>query len=802
MTDGPQLGRREAARHPWSEDATVIIDVASLTHRVAQDITTLLGYPLRGDGPNAGGWSPQFRVLRDAALDNLHRMVDVLEHHGVQTGRLLLAVPAHRFPPTETGWRLTSDGSQAKEEQDRTEFIMRSAKVGERVALELRRAGRHGIEVRQLEGYFSARGEHCVDEQSVLAALLSSWHEPGRTVHIVSWDADLTIAPWLAAHGRIMLTRDIGADEGRRLIGRLDRHRPDHLPDRSLPPHLKLSIESLRLLMLGRAVLPEEHSAIQDELAQRLPRSLPSTFIDPRPDGERLVDPSQGDRELTGPIGAPAPRRWFDLRKEALNGDPESSDAAVVVVDSFGLMTTANRADIPARTPTVLSVKRALAPLGIAGELAQLAVIPDIVDSDHNHIALSRLVDGQEVEGLTREALTGPLKDGMRWLDHQNQSAIDSYHLDGRASTISTTSVFGASRLSLFGKVPMALEEKESVVLLAADVLWAILFTELPVIVLSDRADLLVALHVIERMVDPDRRMRERIVRVGMHADVFTGEGIPVARSHETSPWATVMLTARMITDLLRLDAAHEEDPAVAANATDVIAFDPVSGMYVLLDEQGRPAGRIPIKELVRLPLHLITELVDPAAGKASELRDLVTAELELHLDLSRPLPRPTLMRRRQRRTAVRATEATAQVIGHATGSVNIRLGPGHMPSRREVSTPLPGLVPARDTIVRILVEARQDGACTLVLPDLSDLPAELGRPRPATVLDGARARLEVPLDPSDERSDVGEEVRLLPLLGPFAPPKRGDVVLVTGVGNGRVQAVSTPISWPTTSAS
>jgi len=800
--DALPVGRREAAQHPWSEDATVIIDVASLTHRVAEDVTTLLGYPLRGEGQSNGRWSPEFRVLRDAVLDNLHRMVEVLEHHGVRTGRLLLAVPAHRFPPTETGWRLTSDESQAQEEQDRTEFIMRSAQVGERVALELRRAGRQGIEVRQLEGYFSARGEHCVDEQSVLAALLSSWHEPDRTVHIVSWDADLTIAPWLAAHGRIMLTRDIGADEGRRLLGRLDRHRPDHLPDKSLPPHLKLSIESLRLLMLGQAVLPDKHSAIRDRLAQRLPRSLPATFVDPRPDGEYLVDPSQSDRKLTSPIGAPAPRRWFDLRKEALADKPETSHAAVVVVDSFGLMTIANRADIPARTPTVLSVQRALAPLGIAGELAQLAVIPDIVDSDHRHIALSPLVDGRKIEGLTREALTGPLKDGMRWLDRQNQAAIDSYHLDGRSSTISTTSVFGASRLSLFGRVQMALEEKESVVLLAADVLWSILFTELPVIVLSDRADLLVVLHVIEGMVNPDRRMRERIVRVGMHADVFTGEGIPVARSRDTSPWTTVILTARMIADLLRLDAANEEGPAVPAETTDIIAFDPVSGMYVLLDEQGRPAARIPIKELVRLPLHLITELVDPAAGKVSELRERVTAELELYLDLSRPLPRPTLMRRKQRRTAVPATEATAQVIGHATGSVNIRLEPGHMPSRREVSTPLPGFVPARDTIVRILVEARQDGACTLVLPDLSDLPAELGRPRPATVLDGTRVRLEAPLDPSDERIDTGEEARLAPLLGPFAPPKRGDVVLVTGVGSGRVQAVSTPVSWPTASAS
>ena len=791
--------RRDASTNPWSRDATVIVDVANLTHRIAEDMTKMLDHPVRSRrGPR--GWSPQFVALRDAALDNLHRIVDVLDHHGVETRRLLLAVPALRFPPRETGWRSTSMESDESAEQERARFIQRASSVADGVARALRVAARGDIEVRALKGYFSPLGEHCVDEHGALAALAESWLEPGRPVHVVSSDADLSIAPWLAGDGPIILTRELADSDENSILSRLRRHRPTHIPRRELPPHVRLTKESLRLLMLGRAELPPQHAALQAQIRRRVDAELPSLMIETGADGDRLVDPRMRDRELTHVIGRPHSRRWYDLRTDALL-DPAVSYGAVVVVDSFGLMTTANRAGVPARTPSVKSVERALAPLGIPGELAQLAVIPDIVDADHRIVGIAKSIDGHELTTVVREALTGPLKNSIRALDRRNQKAINTYLDDGKRWTIATTSVFGASKLSRFGAAPMALEEKESVVLIVADVLWALLRTDLPVVVLTDRADVMVALHVIEQLIGPERRMRERLVRAGMHTDTFSGEGIPVTQSHEDSPWTTVLLTTRMLVELLRLDAGREGEPVTLAATTDIVRFDAISGDYLLLDDEQRPIGAIPIGELARLPLQTIGKLTGVDRGDASTRRRAITTRLRLHLDLSRPLPRPTLLRPKDRKTAVPAVEAAGQVIGNRTGTVDVRVASEHGTGRHVVTSPLPGFVPAPDTEVQILIEPRKNGTCTLVLPDLSSLPPEIGRPRPATVIGSALVRLEASLDPDDVRGDTGRTVRYAPLLGPFPRPKQGDVILVTRIDDDHVQAVSTPVRWPTRAA-
>lgn len=781
---------------PWSTDATVVVDVASLTHTVARSVLGSIGLPSEVREKAKKRWTKEFIEVRRALLHNLHRVVDLLEHHGVAAGRLLLSVPLSPFPPAMTGWRFSADGANEAGEQERAEFLLQLADIEDQTRLALRRSGRDGVEVRSLDAYFSADGEHCVDEQCVIAATLRSWTDPTSTTFVLSWDADVSVAPWLAGGGRILLVRDISSDDERAMLHRLKRHRPDHLPGGELPEHLRVTRDSLRLLVHPQDVATAE---LRERLASWCSKPLAPVALRSGDDGELVVDTSDERRPLRRRLGAPHPTRWFDLRRSGLT-EVDEPCTAIVVVDSFGLMTTANRAGIPALVPSVASVERALAPLGIPGRLGQLAVIPDILNRDHGTVMLSEKVEGLVLDPVIREALSAPLRNGIRTLDEENQRAIDSYRNDRRPWTIATTSVFLSTHLTRIGRSPTALEEKESTVLLAADIMWALLETDLPVIVLTDRADLMVALHLIEQHIGPERRMRERLMRVGFHTDTFRGEGIAVERSREDSPWTTVLLTARMIADLLRLDASRQGDPAALPRATDLVAFDPISNTYDSLDAAGEPHGSIPIAELAKLPLSEILPLVGGEEADAEERRGRLTAALELHLDLRTPLPRPRLLRRERQGpppSAVRADEESAEVMGHALGNVRIRRAPGNGPVKRDVEAPLPGYLPPSGSEVTILVQ--QDGdACTIVLPDLSAVPAESGRPRPATITDGGRARLEAPLDPDDHRDDIGAIVRIAPLHGPFPAPQRGDVVLVTHLAPDRVQAVSTAITWRT----
>lgn len=786
---------------PWATDVTVIVDVASLTHTVAEDVLNWLGLPAK---TRHRQWTQEFLDVRTALRRNLHRVVDVFEYHGVRPARLLLSIPSHPFPPAATGWRPTEEEMLRNPDQQRGAFLLELADTEKETRRRLDAEGRDDVEVQVLPAFFSADGEHCVDEQCVLAAAASSWDDPDRKVFVLSWDADVTVAPWLAGGGPILVARSMNNKEAAKLKYRLARHRPDHIPTGELPPSLRLTTESLRNLLVHPEDLSDASEELRGRLAKHRTTDMVTLSVEVRDGARRLVDPSQRDNEgqartLTQDIDRPHPQRWFDLRRHGLLGTGEPC-AAVVVVDSFGLMTTANRAGLPARVPSVTSVERALAPLGIDGRLGQVAVIPDILNKDHGQVALSRTIDGHELDTQLRKALSAPLRSGLTALDVDNQKAIDSYLDDEKPWTIPTTSVFASSHFDRIGRSPVVLEEKESAVLLAADIMWLLVNTDLPVIVLTDRADLMVALHLIEDHIGPDRRMRERIVRVGFHADTFRDEGVGVTDSQEKSPWTTVLLTARMVADLLRLDASDVDTTAVLPETTDLVAFDPISNVYDTLDADGDRDGSIPIGELARLPLSDVVPLVDVEADEAEERRTRLSAALELHLDLRTPLPRPRLLRRGRAappRRVVRAGEETVDVTGHALGTVRIRRRPGDGPVRMEIEAPLAGALPPIGTEVSIVVE-EHGGDCTLILPDLSAVPAEFGRPRPATVLDRTLVRLEPPLDPDDVRDDVGETVRLAALRGPFPALRPGDVVLVTHLEKRRVQAVSTAITWPT----
>lgn len=784
-----------APEDPWSTDATVIVDVASLAHRIAEDVTGWLGFDVKVDG----WWSPQFRLLRDAVIADLDRVVPMLEPYGVVTRRLLLGMPLHRFPPPVTGWRATEDGERERAEQVRAERIDRYRQAEQTTRQRLRETGHDAVAVSVLDGYFSTDGEHCIDELCVLAAASESWRHPERTVHVITWDADVSVAPWVAGEGRILLTRDLNGDERKRLLSRMARHRPDHLTENRLPPHLALMVESFRTFVRPGS-LPHG-SAVRELLAQRQ-AEVPAvrTALVTGDDGLQLIDVRDPDRRLTDALDRPHPQRWVTKRREALL-DPPTPLGAAAVVDTFGLMTTATRSRVPTRAPTSVSVDRALAPLGIDAPLAQLAAIPDVLNADHGLLRIADNLDGAPILPSARERMLRPIRAALRRMDRGTEKATDGYRDDGRLETISTTTAFAPSRLDRIGSRPDLLEEKESATFLAADLLWLLQHTDLPVLLLSDRPDLVVMLHRMSEFLPEDARIEQRVLRIGMHADTFTGDGITVARSNEVSSWPTMLLTERMLVELFRLSEADDSEGGrqrrrpSGPTLTDVIAYDPISNMFDVLSDGGAE-GPVSVGEVARLPMWEADDATGATDEAEQNLHDRLTAQLELHLDLRGPLPRPVLARPRLRDGVVRAVRTTAEVTGHGDGVVRIRLATTDGPPRREVKIPLPSMSIAKGSTIDVVVEVSHDadGACTLILPDLREVPHELGHPRPATLLDQNRVRLDEPFDPDDRRTDVGTAQRSAPLHGPFIPPRSGEQVMVTERGDGRVQIVSTAL--------
>jgi hypothetical protein len=270
---------------PWSTDATVVVDVASLAHwmREAVERRTRTAHIRSG----AEGAPPDVELT--LVERGFHRIVDVLEHHGVRTGRLMLSTTLGAFPPESSGWR--PRGDRGKAHQKRQRAIAEAGALIQRVsqALEPR-----GIVVTGLPGMRGTSGEHCVDELCVLAAVHASWTAEGdRDVVVISRDADVAIAPLLAGPGRILLARRMGQAEVDQLASRLVRHGMDP-DDAPLPPaHLRLLVTALRG-MLRPEDLPA--GSVRDALAD-----LPTEDVPPvelvEVAGERILrnahDPAQ-----------------------------------------------------------------------------------------------------------------------------------------------------------------------------------------------------------------------------------------------------------------------------------------------------------------------------------------------------------------------------------------------------------------------------------------------------------------------------------------------------------------------------
>lgn len=777
---------------PWSTDATVVVDVASVAHWMMENVEHRLGSAHRLSG--AEGAPPQ--LTRADVARGLHRIVDVLEHHGVRTGRLLLGTTLGGFPPESTGWRLRDGGPDQRARRQR--YIAAGEALVRRIGGLL---ADRGIPVTGLPGMRGRSGEHCVDELCVLAAAHASWTErQGRDVIVISRDADVAIAPLLAGAGRILLARRMGQADVNELAGRLERHGvdPDVAP---LPPaHLRLLVTALRGMLhsedLPAGPLREALAALPEE---EVP---PVELVDV--DGQRILRNAHNPAQrLSSPLDIDHDRTWLERRRPLL----DAGVRATAVVDPFGLLATANRIDIAGRIPTAASVARALAPLTLPQPLGQLAVIPDLLDGDHGLIRVSDRIGGVQLVPSTHDVVTEQVRAGLLGIDAEVESALDSYAYDDLPETLGTASQFARRALASIGASARALEEKESTTFLAADLLWALMHTDGSVVLVSDRPDLVALLDVMDDHFGEQLGMRGRVSRIGLQADPFAAEGIRVDRSGAATRWPTALLTGRMIADLLRIgDGPQEPDSAETSGADggpgaaptaviEAVAYDPVLNRFAVRDIDGRRVGDVGMEDVVQFPVDTVSLMALPDEESATRLRTLLATSLRLHLDLRVPLPSARLAREGDERL-VGASILSARVIGHRDGGVVVRVTSSSRPGEVvEARMPDVAAVPASGADVEIVVT--EDGEhCRLLMPDLSHVPDAVGRPRPARIVADDRVTLLDPLDPADVRVDSGREVRVRRLLGPYPQPAVGDVVLVTALDAGLVQVVSTPLAW------
>jgi hypothetical protein len=773
---------RDVGEEPWSTVATVIVDVASIAHWVRDEVRgrVVSAHQRSGaDGEPPG--TPLWTMTR-----GLHRIVDVLEHHGVRTHRLLLGLTLDAFPTEESGWKPAEPPDDEQARWKRRKAIENAEKLLARVTDAL--AGR-GVVVEGLPGLFGASGEHCVDELCVLAAAHASWTGDGSDVIVVSRDADVAVAPLLTGRGRILLARRMNAEDARALAGRSERHGTDG--SGGTVPHLRLLGLAMRRLLLPED-LPE--GRLRDLLA-----TLPEDEVPPvelaELEGRHVLRNARNVAQiLSTPLDVPPDRTWLERRQPLLDCGVRS----VAVVDPFGLLAAANKSGIPGRVPTAESVAEALEPLSLPLPMGQLAVVPDLLDADHGIISVADRVGGRELVPRMREVLTARVQRSLLYFDEEMESSLDSYHEDDLPETVGTPSQFARGPLTRIGRSPAALEEKESAVLLAADLLWALMHTDGPVVLVSERPDLVALMDLLDRLFGQDLNLHGRLTRVGLHADPFTGEGISVKRSGRTTSWSTMLMTGRMIVDLLRIEDDGRPDGETRVRpetVTEAVAFDPTLGTFAVRDLGGHVLGEVALEDIIQVPVEDLGPIERGDRRDSLRLLRALARDLRLHLDLRRPLPRVRLTRPGEH-GVIGGTVLSARIVEHRAGGVAVRLElTGDAGVVVEATAPPLAALPEIGRNVEVVVG--DDGVhIALTVPDLAGIPDTVGRPRPARVTGGGRAVLLVPLDPTDVRTDIGAVVNLHPLFGPYPKLAKGDVVLVTTLDEGLAQVVSTPLGW------
>jgi len=492
----------------WLE-ADVVVDVANLAHAIAH---------ARGSG---GRREPSLVLL-----------AHLLGGYGIDVRSFTVVLPTRPFVGlgrTLSDLRVTGAADRTSDEA-RAEVRRRLDEAEIWVARErtaLAEAELPGLRV--IEGALTGLdrgGERSVDELAVLAALHLVWmipdeaaflrtpDRPARGVVLVSEDRDVaTVASEVAAGRPLYTLAGHTRDRSRQARRREDAGARPWL----LVPEAALAALADRTVK-GRAVIDEALADLtvcrgtqEDDARIRLRLGADRNLA--------ASSPMPTDRRRAAPTGS-----WEWRRERAKEGA-----RTIAVVDEYGLQRVGQRALGAAFLPEPDDVRTVLIDhAGFNGEVAHLAVVPDLRDlpgEDHGTDPGRPTSRPEDRYRKALENLDKVLDRAFTWRRKRARTVVDR-------SDLRHIGLRHEKDASLPLTERFAIEEKRSVALLAANVLWALQRTDAQVVLASDRA---VLADVLERMADiatdpQDQRavraaITARVTRVGLHADPWRAEG-------------------------------------------------------------------------------------------------------------------------------------------------------------------------------------------------------------------------------------------------------------------------------------
>ena len=454
MREGPRTITRAGRQAPmghWVRSA-VLIDVANLAHAI-------------GEARRATGEQPDAAPVQP----DLTRVREVFRHLGIEVTGFGVALPLE--PVELLGVRAKPAIRHDAIERSRRWLMQQQRSLGSEM-------------VRAIAGGIDGHGEFGVDAMCVLEAIAVSWAPDVDALVVVSGDADLMVAQHYVTDTPIFAAGSYTAKQRRQL--RLENRGWIDLRAAALrhmaPPRGRAAGPPLPPVVLEASKADTTDLDRHDDAA---PPPTPGRHLAWLEDGQRIVISSDVDAEL-------------DITRHQRRMQAVSRAATVAITDPYDLSLSAGRALGISKLPTPATVEELLTVLGFDLPLAQFAAVPDIID---------RFLASADIDQLQRQAL--------EQLDGELEALIEAHREDGDVRTLVSVGRLAAERPDAIDPDLRHIEEKKVLTTLAADVLWALHHTSLPVVVVSDRAELVYLLDKMQRFV-PDAR--QRLVRIGLHA--------------------------------------------------------------------------------------------------------------------------------------------------------------------------------------------------------------------------------------------------------------------------------------------
>jgi hypothetical protein len=492
--------------------------------------------------------------------------------------------------------------------------------------------------VRPLRGGTDGRREIGVDAMCALAAIATAEREGVEAVVILSCDTDLIA---VQEHVDRLPVYVAGCFDGRA---------------RSLLRKQRRAWIDLRPESFAAMATPSRRHP-----APPLPRFGPRTTDGGGWTLTRVSPDTPSPVDASSTLGTQDHAERTRRRRRAAEGA-----GVIAVTDPYGTSLAAARAIGVSKLPTPTTVEQLLLELGWDHPVTQFAVVPDIVD---------HLLASADMTELRRQAL--------QERDAELEALIRAYRGDGDVRTFVATGRLAAERPDAIDAELRRIEEKQVVTTLAADTLWALLHTDAPVVVITDRAELTYLLEQLDGFV-PDAA--DRLTRIGLHARPFEPEqvGLPDAvvgpselaglaalraalpPTHETTN--VVVLNGPTTARLVNVDR-QLHGPDLLASVHRAVSDESVEWRMARFDAESLGAVLSPVdRPEIEIVFHRMLEL-DCEVARRLSADDVLPAgalEVQLTFDPRRPCAMPVLERSP---TAGHSTDI-AVVLEHREGSI------------------------------------------------------------------------------------------------------------------------------------